>query len=147
MSEPTEDSVERANAIGCWPPAESGTTDLAEPGMFVRNDRSVINWMGENYYLACGAPVSRTDDGGCTSCVKPKNHPGEQHEDFEGRTKDEWNLQLGVLSLDAAVATAIGAASTCWEVLDDTGEFLSDKAKDITEQLLERIHQAGPIFE
>lgn len=38
--------------------------------------------------------------------------------------------------LATAVFTCLGAASTCWESLDGTGVFQSDRAKDIGDELV-----------
>lgn len=51
------------------------------------------------------------------------------------------DLQLGDMSLDSAVNTSIGAASTCWTI---GGVFDSSAAYDIAKQLIERIRQEYP---
>ncbi len=48
----------------------------------------------------------------------------------------------GSLSLKSAVYQAIGAASTCWESLENTGVFQDDYAREIAEALLNKIEQA-----
>lgn len=131
------------NGIAAWPPPDTNTFDLAEPGMFSSEDKTVLNWAGENYYLSCDAPVSHLPNGGMSHCTKRINHPGDIHEDFDGRTKDEWELNLGVLSLEEAVGVAVGAATTCWENLSGAGVFQSERASAIAQQLHERIKQAG----
>lgn len=51
-------------------------------------------------------------------------------------------------SIESAVFQALGAASTCWESLDNTGIFQSDRAKEIGEELLAfiRAYYAEPYF-
>jgi hypothetical protein len=45
-----------------------------------------------------------------------------------------------VESLTNVVYQAVGAASTCWESLSDTGVFQEDRARAVAEDLLEKIH-------
>lgn len=45
----------------------------------------------------------------------------------------------GSLPLESAVFQALGAASVCWESMEGTGIFQSDRAKEIGEALLEVI--------
>ncbi len=45
----------------------------------------------------------------------------------------------GTLSDAEAVFQALGAASTCWESLEGTGTFDSDRAKLIGDKLLEHV--------
>jgi hypothetical protein len=146
-TQPEELVVPRSSGIGCYPPAEPGTTDLSEPGMFASNDGKVLNWNGANYYRACGALVSRNLDGDSSCCVKREGHPGDIHEDYDGRTRDALDLQLGVMSLSEAVGVSLGAASSCWSNLTRAGTFQSKRCEDIAKQLLERIRQAGPIYD
>lgn len=47
--------------------------------------------------------------------------------EFEGKT------------LETCVYEALGAASVCWEPMDGSGVFQSERAQAIGEQLLERI--------
>ena len=44
--------------------------------------------------------------------------------------------QDGTLAVESAVFQAIGAASVCWENMEGTGIFESDRAKKIAEALL-----------
>lgn len=44
-------------------------------------------------------------------------------------------------SLEEAVFTALGAASTCWESLEGTGIFESDRAKQIGDDLVAWINE------
>ena len=147
MTQPEDLQVARDSGIGCYPPPEPGTTDLKEPGMFASNDGRVINWLGRNYYEACGELVSRNLDGGNSYCVRRKGHPGDIHEDYDGRTRDEMDLHLGTLSLREAVGVALGAASSCWSNLDRAGEFQSSRCGDICDQLMRRIRDAQPIYD
>lgn len=57
------------------------------------------------------------------------------------------DLKLGEMDLEAAVYTALGAASVCWEDMSRAGIFESERCANIGEQLMERIQQAGPIYE
>ena len=115
--------------------------------MFVSNDAKVINWLGENYYKACDELVSRNLDGGNSYCVKRKDHPGDIHEDYDGRTRDALDLGLGTMSLSEAVGVALGAASSCWDNLGRAGTFQSDRCGNISDQLMKRIRDAGPIYD
>lgn len=45
----------------------------------------------------------------------------------------------GTLTVESAVFQALGAASTCWDTLENAGVFNSDLAKEIGESLLETI--------
>ena len=45
----------------------------------------------------------------------------------------------GAETLEEAVFTALGAASVCWESMEGTGVFQSDRAKAIGDALLARI--------
>jgi hypothetical protein len=118
--------------------------NIDHPGMFASADKLVINWDGEQYYKSCGAFVSKVGDGGESSCVKREGHPGTVHEDFDGRTKDEWDFGFGILSLEEAVGQAVGAASACWDNLEGAGVFQSTRAKAIVEQLMDRIKMSWP---
>lgn len=51
----------------------------------------------------------------------------------------------GSLSLESAVFQALGAASVCWESLEGTGIFDSDRAREIGERLLEVINSQGKV--
>jgi len=42
----------------------------------------------------------------------------------------------GSLSLEFAVHQAVGAASVCWESMENTGVFQEDKARDVAQALL-----------
>lgn len=47
----------------------------------------VISYQGENYFKACEEFVFDLPDGGQSFCVKRVNHPGDIHEDYDGRTR------------------------------------------------------------
>lgn len=49
------------------------------PECFSDKEETVIALRGENFYRACGAPVTKL-----STCVKRVEHPGIEHEDFEG---------------------------------------------------------------
>lgn len=51
------------------------------------------------------------------------------------------DLELEKVELHTSVFVAIGAASTCWENLRGAGVFDSEQAKNIADQLLDRINQ------
>lgn len=56
--------------------------------------------------------------------------------------KAKWQMEFdrehdGSLSLSAAVFQALGAASVCWEHMEGTGIFQSDRAKAIGDELVE----------
>lgn len=63
--------------------------DIA-PGCFADKELLVINYNGQAYYRACGAPVSDLVGGsGLTTCVKRVNHPPHTgHEDYFGVTRE-----------------------------------------------------------
>lgn len=105
-------------------------------------DRSVITWKGEDYYKACGKYVARLDLDETSHCVKREGHPSMIHEDFVGRTRDEGYFGFQELSIQAAVAQAIGMASNCWENMSGAGVFDDKRAAAIVDQLLLRIHSA-----
>jgi hypothetical protein len=56
--------------------------------------------------------------------------------EFEFQTREGESL-----TLKEAVFQALGAASTCWEPMDCTGEFQSQRAGDIGNKLLEFIEE------
>ena len=65
--------------------------DLDGDSAFTTVDESVINYKGNNYYLACGELISAYNPaGGLSSCVKPKGHPSHQHEDYQGNARRGW---------------------------------------------------------
>lgn len=48
-----------------------------------------------------------------------------------------------VKSLEECVFQALGAASVCWESIEEAGEFNSTRAKEIGDALLEKIYALG----
>lgn len=60
------------------------------PQAFATGDLAVINYKGENYYKSCGEFVSgsRDPDEASTLCVKRVDHPGWEHEDWDGNLRD-----------------------------------------------------------
>lgn len=128
------------------------TENLKQLDQTAFTNGDVISYKGENYYRACGVHVFDLDNGGKTSCVKRVGHPGNTHEDYEGRTIDftedeKINYHFDEISIESAVNQALGAASTCWENMSGTGVFNSNEALNISDQLLKRIRQMGPIYE
>jgi hypothetical protein len=67
------------------------------------------------------------------------DHPTYTHEDYHGNTRED--LKFDKLTLEEAVYQALGAASVCWENMEDAGVFDSDRAKMIGDQLMDRIEQ------
>jgi hypothetical protein len=69
-------------------------TDFVDigPQCFSDKEQTVINYRGENFYRACGAPV-----GLHSSCVKRINHPSPDHEDFAGTTSTQPPRSDGLL--------------------------------------------------
>lgn len=67
--------------------------------------------------------------------------------DEDPEVKSIVELKLRDKSLEQAVYECIGAASVCWEHMEGSGVFQDDRARDIAEQLLHRIREAGPIYE
>ena len=49
------------------------------------------------------------------------------------------NFDTEADSIEQAVFLALGAASTCWESMEGTGEFQSDRAKAIGQDLVQYI--------
>jgi len=56
----------------------------------------------------------------------------------------ENNNKPPVIDLKETVFIALGEASTCWEKLDDAGEFQSSRANDIGLRLMEKIEANIP---
>lgn len=140
--QPATPQFARDAGIGMYSRPLPGTTDLKEPGMFASNDGTVINWLGENYYKACGEQISRL-----SSCVKRVGHPND-HEDYDGQTKGrDKPIDFSDLPLEEAVGQAVGAASMCWSHLDSDCVFNNLQAADIVAALMKRIRQAGPIYD
>jgi hypothetical protein len=131
-------------------PGPMDTNDLG-PEMFCDGERKVINWAGANYFRACGEFVRSEGEEGTrtgrvtSTCVKPCDHPSKVHEDIDGVQRAENNYDFTNNELGEAVGLAIGAASMCWSETP-TGVFDSAQATLIVTALLERIHQAGPIY-
>lgn len=131
------------------PPEHRETKDLDAPA-FTNRAETVISYKGDNYYKACGVIVGHYE-GGLTSCVKRLNHPGNVHEDWAGRivgTKPEqifpeWTTATPI---DEAVGQAIGAASMCWEHVEDAGVFDSTRAKQIVDELVQYFESKQPIY-
>lgn len=48
----------------------------------------------------------------------------------------------GSLSLESAIFQALGAASVCWEKIEDAGIFQSEHAQEIGKALLAHIHES-----
>lgn len=85
-------------------PISSDIEDIPVPEMFASADWRVICRKGENYYLACGEIVFEKEEGGHTTCIKPKHHVTWQHEDFDGRV---FNADRhGVLDIDTQTRNA-----------------------------------------
>lgn len=54
--------------------------------------------------------------------------------------KVDWKTEfLECDSLEQAINMAIGAASACWDNLEGAGVFQSDRARDISDALVELI--------
>lgn len=53
----------------------------------------------------------------------------------------------GTLSLESAVFQALGYASTCWENMEGTGVFASDRAKECGEALVDFVRRFDPAAE
>lgn len=47
----------------------------------------------------------------------------------------------GTISVEGAIFQALGAASMCWESMDGTGVFQSDRAKEIGDALVAKIRE------
>ena len=63
---------------------DGGYIDIGKE-CFSTPDRSVISWVGENYYLACDAFVKNDKHGGQMFCVKRRGHdPANGHESYSG---------------------------------------------------------------
>lgn len=62
----------------------SGYIDLG-PECFTNEEKTVIGYQGMNFYRSCDEFVSDLEDGGQSFCVKRIGHPGNEHEDFDGR--------------------------------------------------------------
>ncbi len=117
------------------------------PRVTFSEDTTVLTWDEIVYHQECGHPVSHLPDGSLSVCAKRKNHPGDIHEDFDGRTHDEWELNLGVMSLKEAVYVALRSAGDCWEGFPpppNSPKFMVTKMIAIENQLMARIKQAGP---
>lgn len=71
-------------------------------------------------------------------------------EDYAGHTPpSESSFEFtpehdGTLSLESAIYQALGAASMCWERMDGTGVFQSNRAKEIGDALLKKVQAATP---
>lgn len=59
--------------------------DFIDIGPQCFTDGDVISYKGENFYRACGELVAELEGGGRSHCVKRIGHPGNQHEDYDGR--------------------------------------------------------------
>lgn len=66
------------------------------PECFSDKDEKVISLKGENFYRACGAPVTKL-----TSCTKRVDHPGIMHEDWEGEQVLREEYQNGTAPRDS----------------------------------------------
>ncbi len=60
------------------------------PECFSDKEEKVISLKGENFYRACGEPVTKL-----STCTKRIEHPGILHEDFEGNTVLREEYQKG----------------------------------------------------
>jgi len=65
---------------------EAGFLSLG-PECFIGPDRNVISYKGENFYRACSEWVSDLPEGGGSFCVLRVDHPGAEHEDYDGRLR------------------------------------------------------------
>lgn len=72
------------------PIAEDVDYPVLGPEMFTNREHSVICWKGENYYRACGNQVTLNDDGSGSTCVKRVDHPGLDHEDYDGQIHNDF---------------------------------------------------------
>jgi hypothetical protein len=113
--------------------------DFPVAEMFADGELKVISYKGENYYRGCNAYVMQHDDGSTSHCVKPVDHTSPEHEDYYGNRRLDYGFQT--LTLEEAVYQALGAASVCWENVDEAGVFDDVQAKAIGEQLMDRIDQ------
>lgn len=68
------------------------------PSCFASDDEKVINYLGNNYYRACDQVVANNAEGGVSFCVKREDHPGDIHEDYDGRTRQDGTGLCGALS-------------------------------------------------
>lgn len=123
-----------------------GVVPLDGAKLFADPDLLVINFEGENFYRACGEKVRHLEEGAMTTCVKRLGHVGDIHEDYDGRTRNDYDLKLGDKPLEQAVFETLGAVSACWEHIERAGIFDSTRAKNYGDQLMDRINQAGPIY-
>lgn len=63
-------------------------TDLG-PETFISEDGTVIGHKGANFYKACDVYVCDKPEGGQFFCVKRVDHPGNEHEAYNGNTRME----------------------------------------------------------
>lgn len=56
------------------------------------------------------------------------------------------DMEFSGKDLETCVYEALGAASGCWESMEGTGVFQSERCKDIGDQLMKRIREAQPIY-
>lgn len=122
---------------------------------FTNRVETIINYKGNNFYMACGTLVTGVPDEGTTTCVKRIGHPGDIHEDWDGNQVEgvrevekpekifDWTTSTPI---EEAVGQAIGAASACWENLSGAGIFESTRAKQIVDELVAYINSKQPIY-
>jgi hypothetical protein len=100
----------------------TGTNPYTRHGHLVAG-LSGDGWPEPNIRARCGGP------GLCQECSTEAE-----------RIRREHALPPVILddadSLESAVGQAVGAASTCWQTLDNTGTFDTERASQITEELL-----------
>jgi hypothetical protein len=65
-------------------------------GAFSDQGHTVINYKGENYYLACGEIVTGNMREGTTTCVKRASHPSFNHEDWYGTSRNRWDPVIDI---------------------------------------------------
>lgn len=93
--------------------------------------------------LALATPKSLNQDP--HSQIQPcavKSDKDDKDDDYKG-----FNFGFNEMELEEAVYHAVGAASVCWSGAYGSGIFNDRRATAITEQLLERIRRAGPIYD
>lgn len=104
-----------SNCGHTWLPQDDAkeTPDLSAtpvdlgPELFGTEGLMVLNYRGENYYLACGEFVSGTPDGGSSFCILPKFQKHYEHKDSKKNVRDE-----GVSYLTADSALRVQAEKT-----------------------------------
>lgn len=68
-------------------PANDGQYINVGPEAFATPDTNIIFYRGMNYYRACDAVVYKFADQGSSYCTKRVDHPGNYHEDYDGKLK------------------------------------------------------------